>query len=366
MEQTEFQQTANLSLQDVVCKSDFRNLIKDDIDRIKKELGIVTTKEIDDYNHLFDIKGTIFENSTCKRLIESKVFAGRTSIKWYKLNQTSEESKQNLIKALESEENFFNRINNISSNDVINMVKYTCIKKNDGVYMIRILIPTGYRTIATGLDTIKHRNIRNVVAYIDIEHNYLEVRAGCKEAEKVARYLLGSLGVVDYSEYKVFGNFSSSIENFKDSLYGGRFIDMSSIPDQNIELTDNQSEMLADTLGILDEYFISQDLDKFIQDIQDKVFDTNGTPFTQLLLGGMASIGMVVRKDQRQDLSSQSLYKCLRQFITTHAGYIEFEYPLASSNMYTILIGISTNNITFRSSVNEETIEYIRRKVIGY
>lgn len=64
-------------------------------------------------------------------------------------------------------------------------------------------------------------------------------------------------------------------------------------------------------------------------------------------------------------MTQQALYSLLKENITENTSYIKFDMKHDKGfHTNTIQIGKTTNSITFRNSVTEDDIEYIRQKVI--
>ncbi|GAA0076212.1 hypothetical protein UT300005_05900 [Clostridium sp. CTA-5] len=350
-----------MKLNEIIAYSDFKNLTKEDIDKIVKKLEI---NDIDDdkKHYLYEIKQLIYRDQELNELIENRVFAGRTSLKWYKL--LIEDSQiMEIVEKLESNENYYNAIDKVNTNELSDMHKYTCMKLGNNKYIIRLYVPTGQKTVDNGLELKRIKTISNTTVIIDLNEKLLEVRSSSKYADKIANSICDYLHIINHDGKRILGNHSNSLEKFRDSLNNGKFIDTTSIPDENIELTSSENQLVVKTLESLDEYFIDKGLDKLINSLND--MNPEGTPFTQLLLAGMSKIGMAVKPNADDDLSQKSLYKLFKGYMTDYSGYITFTLPGDIHEIrYTLLVGVKTNTISFRSSVTEEVIDYVKSKIV--
>lgn len=351
-----------MKINEIISYSDFNNLTKDDIEKITKKLELNIPEDEDKKHYLYNVKNLIYADDELNELIIKRVFAGRTALKWHKLNILQGDMPR-IIQKLESDENYFDCKANIDTNLISDIQKYTCIKIEPNKYMIRLYVPTGSKTVDNGVDLRKVKTIDNTSIIIDLENKLLEVRSSSKYADKIANNISNYLQLASHEGKRVLGKYNNSLELFRDSLNNGKFIDTTSIPDDNIELTSDENELIVSTLESLDEYFVDKDLDKLIKSLND--MNTEGVPFTKLLLSGMSKIGMAVKPNDQYDLSQKSLYKLLKGYMTDYSGYITFTLPGDPHNIkYTLLVGVKTNTISFRSSVTEDVIDYIKSKIV--
>lgn len=357
-----------MEMKDLIFPADFLNLTKEDTDKIIKELELDITDNVDIKSQLFSIKDQLFEVESISSLIKSKILAGKTSIKWYKI-EFEDEDINNLISKLESQTNFFDVVEQIDTTQIISPRKYTCIKIGNNTYMMRIMTPTGTKTVNNGREIRKIQTVNNITVIVNLEGKYIEIRSDSASAKKIINNILKPLLGKEIREVNVIAQYHDCLETFRDSLNNGKFIDVISKPALNLDLTREQNDVLLGTLKAIDEYFINKDIDS----LKDAILAVNlgggeDIPFTQLFLAGLSQIGMATRNDIREDLSSQSLYGILKSYMTSQSGYISFTLDVDEEipHFYTILVGIkTTNSITFRSSSTEQAINYIRSKILG-
>lgn len=350
-----------MKINEIITYSDFANLTKEDIETIVSELDIDTNNVDDIKSYLYNIRETIFEDDKLNEMILNRVFAGRTSLKWYKFKQSEEEIPE-LIKRIESKNNLFNCKSNIDSELIKDITQYTCIKLEKNKYIIRLYVPTGSKSIDNGVKLKKIKTISNTTAILDIENRILEIRSSSKFSDKIAKLIMNNLKLVYTGGTMVLDKYGKRIEKLRDSLNNGKFIDTTSIPDENIELTHEENKLVVETLEALDKYFNDNDAKELIMKL-DKM-KTDGIPFTQLLLAGMSKIGMAVKQDDNDDLSKKSLYNLFKGYMTDYSGYITFTLPGDDKNKHTIQVGVTTNTISFRSNITEEVIDYVRNKIV--
>ncbi|OAA94065.1 hypothetical protein [Clostridium coskatii] len=357
-----------MEIKDIIVKSDFMNLTNLEINKILEILDIELNDGEDPRERLFNNLNLIFKDDKSKNILLDKIFAGRKSVKWFKIIYKEEGNdikkyKKLLIKKIESDKCCFNKSIHISTQDLESPKLYTCIKLKNNKYIMRFMVPSGVRTYNNGEQYSKFKNIVNVIAIIDFDNMYLEVRTNSKDAKLISSQLSDKFNLIRIDDLNILKNYTGSLEKFKDSLNNGNFAQSISIPDENLKLTEENNELLVNMLIIIDDYFKDKNLKKFVDKIKNLDIDTDGTPFTQLLLAGMASIGLKIRKDSQEDLSKQTLYNILKNYITNYSGLIRFS-SLDGKDIYTISVGLKTHSIFFKSSVNEKIITYIRGKVI--
>lgn len=351
-------------VRDIIEKADFLNFTKNDAEEIISILEIDIPKDIDKRMYMSEIIKVVYENEQTKKILENKIFAGQTSTKWYKI-YISEDEKLEVKRKIESDTNFYNTIFPVDTSQINQPMKYTCVKNGQDKYMMRIMVPTGTRNVNNGRTVEKVVNIKNVVVNIDLENKYIEVRSNSKDSKKIIDTIFIPLFSKNIEPINVLSQYSDSIESFKDSLKNGKFIDVTSVPDLNIDLSKKQNELLVSLLKALDDYFTSKDINKFNEELESCDIEIGSIPFTQLFLAGLSQIGMATRIDLDEDLCTQSLYSMLKNYMTNQKGFITFTLP-EDGNVYTIQVGLTTNSVSFRSSATEEAIEYIRRKILGY
>lgn len=356
-----------MDIKDIIVPADFLNLTKDDIDRIATEMDLEITED-DPKRYLYEIKDILFTSEKTKLIIKNKIFAGKTSVKWYKINFNGKNDINEIALRLESKESYYNSFNNPNTSELDNPKIYSCIKVDENIYIMRVLIPSGTKTINDGFRLKRVASVRNVVLIINLRSKYIEVRANSIDAKKIIDCICRPLINENITEVDVLGKYGGNIEDFRNSLDNGRFFDVTSIPDLNIVITGEQNELLVSVLEALDEYFINKDIEKLKSELLNIDLGTEEIPFTQLFLAGLSQIGLAIRKDIEEDLSNQSLYGVLKSYMTNQKGFLKFTLINEEETEcdYTIQVGMNTNSISFRSSSTEQAIKYIRKKILEY
>lgn len=268
--------------EDIIVYDDLKNLTNDDLEKLVNRANIEVNNEIDLRSYCYEIKNIFYKDEITKNIIENKIFAGKLSIKWYKIRFYNQENKKEVKRNLESERVGFNTILDIDTQNLETSKIYTTINIGPGKYMMRIFVPSGYKTISNGYNTEKRRNINNVIAIIDIDRLFLEIRTNYKDANKIKNVICAVLRIDEVQEIDVLYKYNNDIERFKDDLFKGRFTETASIPDGNITLTREENEVLVSVLNSLDDYFISKDIDSLCEELKKIDMSTNDIPFTQL------------------------------------------------------------------------------------
>lgn len=345
---------------EIMVEKDFYKLGNDDISGLIKALNLGLNKENETKSYLYEKRREIFKASElAQQIILNKVFAGRTSIKWYKLINMTDEIKSEIISKINKLDYFDNNITSKMKLDNLEGPScYTCINQMEGVYIFRFIVPDREKTEFDGINLTRKRNNKNIIVVLNLNCNLIEVRSDCRTANKIIEKLRLDLVLTNVIDY----NFTLSIEELKDKL-NARFKNVKSIPNTNIELTLEDTESLVGTLNILDEYFIDKDSEKLLNGLNSIDFETDELVFTQILLAGMEKIGISVREDSEEDMANQPMYKLLEKFITNQSGYLRFKNP-EDDQYYTIQVGLTTNSINFLSDSTESAINYLQNMLI--
>lgn len=350
-------------IESFIQESDFLNLSAKDIEKIADELTIDIPKE-NKLTYLYDMKNLIIENENAKKVLENKILCGKTSVKWYQYEYIrNDKNKNDIIKILESDTFFYNKENNIALDHLNTVTIYKTIKKSRGVYMIKFLVPGKVSTVKNGATIDKMRNIDTIVSIIDINKKIIEIRSNVKECEKIINYIKNLITIISIDGIKILKNYNGSLVKFKDDLNEGVFFNSNSIPSINLNLSDEDNNLLVNTIKLLDEYFKFQDEDKLLKGLKSLNIQDNNIIFSRLLVAGMSRFCISLRPENNNDLSNQGLYNILKEHTDDSVGMIKFKHPNSDYEI-TIQVGIRTNSIYFKTSVDEFVIDYIRNKII--
>ena len=342
-------------------QADFLNLTSDDISQLKIMLGLDVPEEVDDYEYLYDNIHIIEENYDANKIISEKLLAGQVSVKWFKFEYDQDFSKDILEKRLESIDLGYNvevrdRLELDIKNDIVSIIK------NDNIYTIKIFISDGYKRVSNGIESRKQPIVKSIIANIDIENCWIEIRANEERCKKINKILESRLGFNKIDGIRILNKYSN-INEFKNSLINGFYLKYKAIPCEEIELTEEDGISISTIVKVIDQYFNDKDTDKLINSLEELEYDTEGLSLSSILLAGIDNVGMKIRNDSERDVSKQSLYTILKDDLIEDSSYIRFSI-VPDGIQYTMQVGIKSNSIVFRSSVTEEVISYIRDKIL--
>lgn len=348
-----------MDIKNILLEKDFDRLSNDDISKLSELLEANLSTNASRY--LYNQKDFIFShNKEAREYIFNKIFCGKLAVKWYTINGL-DNTKKDIIKNKINTKEYYENILAIDPNILQSVKCYTCVLMESDRYLFRFLVPDGEVSEDNGMMIERRRKNKNVIVVIDLEDNFIEVRSDYRTANKVITQLRNDLELDGIEEHHILTHYGVNIEKFMNALEEARFRNVKSIPTKNVELTADDTSELVHILETLDEYFINNNAEKLLSEMQSIEFETEGLMFTQLLLSGMEQIGISVRKDCIEDMCSQPMYRLLENYITNQSAYISFK-NINDEQFYTIQIGFKTNSINFRSDVTEDVIEYIRNK----
>lgn len=344
----------------IYTQSDFANLVNTDMIEIKKILDIIRPEDIDDITYLYSNLELIEQNQETKKIIDNKLLAGQTSVKWYKYNYSNIIVKDKLIEKLRDPEKWYKRdIKNteIVKNDI------SCIVDDDGVYTCKIFIQDGYNNVQQGLNYTRIEKIRSVIVKIDVENCWIEFRCPDNKCTLITQIIATKLGLSDIYEVAILRKYHNDINEFKNSLQDGFYMHYTAMPSQPLDLTQEDSIALAELVKTIDRYIKDKNTDGLVERLSAINFDAEDISIISILLAGIDSMGMKIKNNSDKDMSEQSLYAILKDYIMESSSFIKFR-TIKDGPSYTIVVGLKSNNIVFRTSVTEEVITYIRNKIL--
>ncbi|EOU1569858.1 hypothetical protein LTX14_000808 [Clostridium perfringens] len=341
---------------------DFLKLTTDDIDELNNLLDIEPSEEEDKYEVLFKNLEEIKKNERASSIVANKILAGQTAIKWFKYDYVDEFSKEHLKRLLHSSEIGFDgsaieRLKDNIKNDIVSIVFH------ENIYTIKVVISDGYKRYNNGIEYRREANLKSIIVNIDIENCWIEIRGNADNCIKVENILKKRLGFINLKSVRILNKYQENINSFKNDLYNGFYLKSKVAPLQNIELTEEDGEALAKIIQIVDEYFENRDSQVLLQKLEQLDYETDGLSLSSILLAGVDNLGLKIKNDSIQDMSSQSLYTILKNDFIEDTSYIRFSLP-HRFQQYTMQIGLMSNSIVFKSSVTEEVIEYVRNKIL--
>lgn len=335
---------------------DFRKLTNEDLKKIKEFLPEI--KEVDDKKlWLYENREALIKNEEVTKIISNKVFAGKVTIKLYKINDNID--KEKVIEILEGDSFNYNKCN-LNSNDAISI--YSTLKIQEGKYVIRVMYRNGTRYDDNQDGKIP--DIKYIDVVLDIETGIIEVRTEINKAKKIIEYIKGKLSMRNVDGIRVLSKYNN-IEEFAKAINGNFKKIFSNTSIQIDELNSNDVLALGELVLALDDYLINKDTDNFVEKLETIKFETEGITFTQTFLAGCNQIGISVSNKENKDLSNQGLYKILNKHLSNDNGYISFKLKDGDKDSTIRLsTGINKNTVQFISSVNEEEIEMILSNII--
>lgn len=351
---------SNLQIRDILIKRDFLKL-KGHLEEISK----LVKKDYNNIEELYKDRDILLKNKQVYEILKNNVFAGRVSLKFWRIE--CGENDQNLyhIKKRIHEAPFYNRniISSLNLNNIKNAEPYTCLKLKSGKYLLRLIVAAGTKSNDDGIETVSTPNNKNIVCIIDLNMKYIEVRADYKTSKIVIENLKKKLELNGIVEIKILSKYSNSIEKFKKSLDNARFINVKSIPSNELPLTNEQTDMLVNTLKALDIFYTDKNYEELVKNLKKIDISSNEIGFIPLLLTGLSKIGISSKLDNIGDITSQPMYKLLEECLLHQSGYLRITDYRGIE--YSVQVGINTDNIIFKNnSTDEDFINQIRKKLI--
>lgn len=347
-------------LKNLYTQIDFMNLTNAEINDIKNTLELEIPEEMEDRMYLFQIINTLEHNVKSNKIIKNKVLAGKTSLKWFKFEFNVILSKELLIEKLESSDFGYN-INIANRSNSIDTI--TCCCKENNIYTLKILIKDGLIKHISGINVRSEEKIKDIVVKIDIDNCWVEIRCDDKKVNKIKSILSRELNLINLEEVIVLDKYQGDINDFKDSLENGKYLNCTAIPRQPVNLAEEDKEAIATIIKSLDEYLCDRDGNKLIEKLDALNYDPEELSIISILLAGLDVVGMGISPESNNDMSDQAFYNILRDYITENRSFLKFSIQ-PNGISYTMQVGHKSNNIRFMSSVTEDVIDYVRNKIL--
>ena len=355
----------NLEIKDILLEKDFEKLKGQLV-----TLGIIMEDDYESVSDLYDNRENICANTDAYNVIKEHIFAGKTSAKYWTIPSLREIDNKNEFKEQIENLSIYNKNilasleNGIKEQNILAPTPYTCIKLEEGKYLIRVITPSGNKKIDNGINKVSQKQYKNVVCYIDIEYKYLEIRAEATVAEKIKKYFEIKLNFNGITPIKILNRYSNNLESFKDSFENAKFTNLKSIPEFDSDLSDDELEHLVKMLVAIDGYVINKDEDALIEEIRSIDIEENEAGFIPLLLAGLSNIGISTNNSHGRDITNQPMYKIIERYLSHQSGIIII-YK-GSDESYSIQVGMKTDSIVFlRNITSEKNMREIRNKILG-
>lgn len=343
---------------------DFTRLTNDDIEKLIGIAGLEVPDGADKHDYIYKNRDSLGKIESANNIINQKVLAGSCAIKWYSFEYDNEFTMDKLIECLESENNNYN----VRAVDLVGTIMddgIVCISKDDNIYTIKLIIKDGMRRVADAITYRTEQNWSTVIAKIDVYNKWIEIRASGNLNKTAKRILVNSLKIKNVNEIEILHKYDHDVSKFKDSLNNGFYTRYRAMPTKNIVLTEDDGIALSKIIDAIDAYFIDKDSKMLLEKLDAIDYDMSEISLIDIFLAGIEKMSMKIRSDSTEDITKQGLYSVLKKDITEDTSYIKFDTDhngVKYTN--TIQVGRTTNSITFRTSVTEKEIEYIREKVI--
>jgi hypothetical protein len=280
-------------------------------------------------------------------------FAGRGSVSWYFLNESSIDKVHETTRDYEEYRSPERRPSIVKA-----------AVDSEGRHVWRIEVDKGIRLNPQGIEVTMVQSIGLITVILDVVNKYVEVRAGYTTRKPVVDFLTKVLKI-SLVEATNFSEYSGQLDDLANIL-GASVVGAYSTIVLDEELDQNVYDMMAKVIEALDATILSDDpgmgdLENAIADYQNKIISR--VPITEVLLSGLEALGMGVNKlRETSDLRVQPLYKLLRPFIQHAHGHLRLYHDDVK---HTIRVGFKTNTLEFMTPATEKFIAFVRKALMG-
>jgi hypothetical protein len=340
-------------------QTDFDNLTKDDIQKIKSKLDI-ENEDIRDY--LYRNINNFGEYQDVQNILASKLLAGQVTVKWLRFCYSGDFTEEKLKSRLESQKNGYNmtieeRLNDDTEDGIV------CIQNNDVFYTVRIVLNCGTQKIVTNDFSYRRISIRKtIIVNVNIEKKWIELRCENKLINRVKDILRRDLGVDNIQDIEVTNKYRN-IEEFKNDLCGGFRENIIATPMAELKLENEDKIEFAKMFSLLDDYIVERNSEKLITGLSELKLKFSGTPIILIILSNIGTMKFDVSYGAEEDYDQSLIHLLTKDFTTENSSYIKFS-TYEGGTRYTLKLSIKDKSIRFVSSVTEDVIQYIRDKVV--
>ncbi|WP_121614812.1 hypothetical protein [Virgibacillus halodenitrificans] len=354
-------------IKDLVFPQDFFKLPKAALSEIATELDIDSSKNKNEL--ALDVFNQIKEGEIHQAALDSfegKVFATKTSVTWYRIDNTlTQDEFVNLIRE-NAGFNASEEVFQVNEEEVTTEPQLLglCEGHNENDVIIRLIYKDSvrYEPRGTTIRAVSKTSIATV--YYDYSQGIIEVRGDTRKSKDIAIKVAELLNQRVNLE-PITAIFEQEIGDIADCL-SGELLEAKSKPQHYFEeFTVEETNSVIEVLSALDSYIETKDseiLEASLQQITDSFGHENGiVPFAALVLSGMETVGM----QGNSEIRSLPLYSYLDPYLNHQNGFIKF--PFSERNVedqYTIRVGMTTKSVVFVSQVSESLIDYVRENVI--
>ncbi|MGL4876135.1 MAG: hypothetical protein ACRC30_15960 [Clostridium sp.] len=292
------------------------------------------------------------------RVLYENVFATTGAVRWYRFGYSDVFTRDDLVSGFRGLEAygrclFKAQLSDLCSDSIIG------VSEDNNIFTLKILLDEGIRRVSDGIKSVEENVFRTVIVLVDCDNNWIEIRGNEKVAFKTVNILKRFMGLEFEHKIEVLNKYES-IDDFKNDLSEGFLLDSSSIPSQDIRLSEEDGVMIENTFKAIDNYFADKNVGELSKRL-DKINFGAGISFREIMLAGLSTFNIKVRPDSKKDISGQAFYTIFKEFLIQDSSFINFA---RNNKKYTIHVGVNSNSITFRSKPTEDVIRYIRNKVV--
>lgn len=355
-----------LEVKDILLERDFGRI---NITALKT-FGIIMDKVYESTRVLYDDRENIYENDDAYELLESKIFAGKITIKYWCIAGINRDNNREYVKHIIESWDFYGKDNikeledKIKNKTLDNPTPYVCIKKDEDNYLLRFIVPCGNKKNDDGISNTPVRQYKNVICFINIKYGYIEIRTESTYADRVMDVLKYRLQLQGTSPVIILREFENNIEKFKDAFESAKLVNSKSIPDFDVDISEEDSQMLVEVLAIIDDYFNNDKDEEILKDLKNIEFEDNCSSLISTLLAGLSSIGISTRKTDIRDVTNQPMYKIIDPYLTHQLGKLQITIA-ETGETYPLQVSMKHNSLAFKSELtNESFIKIVRNKIL--
>lgn len=298
--------------------------------------------------------------------IEENAMAGSTSIAWFQLNKKEETllgTKDKIIEELNFDP--FNEVRIPNEDEILSEPKVICGATigNDREYYLRFIHRTG--TTTSYFVNTQHVGIRQEITtvYVDEGKGIIEVRANATNAKKVASSFASLINrQIAFEQIDVIAPYGREVEKLADALNGTLYDTVGKPESLDTEFKEEDGEFIVNVLAALDKYFSERNINELVTKLDNEELNEvlSSTPFTNLLLSGLETVGL----GSIRDLRGQPLYDYIEPYIQKQRGSILFnvvEDGLVQE--YSVKIGVRSKTLKFNTPATEKAIRFVRERI---
>lgn len=292
------------------------------------------------------------------------VFAGSTSIKWYRPKKGY--SIPDVEEALEDKIVFHRGANVELDNLDFEPTITGAAPWYEREVAIRLIVKTRETRVVRGLNLVPRVATAVCTAIVDRDANLIEIRGDKGAATAVADHLATLFRIPTVEMRPVLlGRFSDAIDDLADAL-GGRVAGMSSKPELELERMDaEEARAIVSILSAITNYFDGGD----VAELQAALDEAHATlsnphknyasiPFEAVVLAGLTKLAL----NTGDDIRDLPFYGAIEPYVRHQGSRIVFD---RDGQKHSITVGFTTNAVFFRTKADESTIRFVRSTMLS-